>query len=147
MFNFHKPEEIDLDGECIARHAWQLPLLIRAVGVVFEAEVTTNYTALVTMTILLLPHFLKLSVRSCRSAYAHRSSLRTVVTTGSRAPYVHCSHHFWARSGPCTLGPQLRRYQSCRTQLCVVARLSVERHQRSYHGDHTAVSLLLSKIV
>ncbi|THH30087.1 hypothetical protein EUX98_g4118 [Antrodiella citrinella] len=41
VFNFHKPEEIDLD--------------------VFDVEINTNYTSIAITTILLLPHFLKLN--------------------------------------------------------------------------------------
>ncbi|TCD69987.1 hypothetical protein EIP91_005576 [Steccherinum ochraceum] len=41
IFNFQKPEEIDLD--------------------ILETELTTNYTSIVSLIVLLLPHLLKLS--------------------------------------------------------------------------------------
>lgn len=59
ILDLKRPESVDLDCKS-AINAVSKHLLIW--NTVVETELFTNYTSFVTLTVLLLPHFLKLSV-------------------------------------------------------------------------------------
>ena len=94
----------------------------------FEAELTTNYTSLVTLLKFFLPHFLDRSV-STRNIDAFDVDAECLFTTeGEGSAVVHHSHLLVAFRGTRTMGPILFRIEGGRTQSLSIAHHAVAKH-------------------
>ena len=132
--NWSKPETVDLDCKQTLKLFCSYVYLV-SIRTDLRSEINVNYTAIVTMTIYLLPHFLKLGVVPLPFFnYCHHCNLSPPIVR--RPAMLHCPHFIWSRNLPNAFYSKLLSDKSGFAQLESFAQCTIGEYECVCYGDH-----------